>query len=168
VAAPRPRPRIGIAWQGNALHPRDGRRSIPLAAFAPVVRAWAGRAAFISLQKGPANDAIAAAALPLIDFGVDLDGDYDAFVDTAAVMAALDLVITSDTAVAHLAAALGVPVWVVLARPCDWRWGREGDRSAFYSTARLIRQRHPGDWSGAMDELAIALQGWAPAERRTA
>jgi ADP-heptose:LPS heptosyltransferase len=112
------------------------------------------------LQKGSATDAIAATALPIVDFGVDLDGAYDAFVDTAAVMAALDLVITSDTAIAHLAAAMGVPVWIVLARPCDWRWGHDGERSVFYPTARLIRQRRPGDWSGAMDELAVALEAW--------
>jgi hypothetical protein len=168
VAAPRPRPRIGIAWQGNPLHPRDGRRSLPLAAFAPVVRAWAERAAFISLQKGPASDAIAAAALPLIDFGADLDGGYDAFVDTAAAMSALDLVITSDTSVAHLAAALGVPVWVVLGRPCDWRWGREGACSIFYPNARLFRQRVTGEWSGAMEQLACALEAWfVTGQRRT-
>jgi hypothetical protein len=109
------------------------------------------------LQKAPANDAIIANALPIVDFGVDLDGGYDAFIDTAAVMSALDLVITSDTAVAHLAAALGVPVWVVLARPCDWRWGRQGESSVFYPTARLFRQRVPGEWSGAMEMVGAAL-----------
>lgn len=167
-AAPGPRPRIGIAWQGNPRHPRDATRSIPLSAFAPVVRAWARRATFISLQKGPATDAIAATALPIIDFGVELDGAYDAFVDTAAVIAALDLVVTSDTAIAHLAAALGVPAWIVLPRPCDWRWGREGERSVFYPTARLVRQRRPGDWSSAMDELAAALEDEPWLERRSA
>lgn len=168
VAAWRPRPRIGVAWQGNPRHPRDGRRSIPLAAFAPVVRAWAARATFVSLQKAPASDAIITNALPIVDFGVDLDGGYDAFVDTAAIMSSLDLVITSDTSIAHLAAALGVPVWVVLSRPCDWRWGQDGERSAFYPNARLLRQRDPGDWSGAMDELAVALEVWWFRDRRDA
>jgi hypothetical protein len=166
--APRAVPRIGVAWQGNPLHPEDGRRSIPLAAFGPVVRAWGDRATFISLQKGPARDAIAAAAVPLIDLGGDLDEGRDAFVDTAAVMSALDLVITSDTAAAHLAAALGVTVWVILARPCDWRWGTAGERSVFYPSARLIRQRVPGEWTGAFEGLAAAFEAWPITKRRKA
>jgi hypothetical protein len=166
--APHPVRRIGVAWQGNPAHPEDGRRSIPLAAFGPVVRSWADRATFIGLQKGPARDAIAGAAVPVIDLGGDLDEGRDAFVDTAAVMAALDLVITSDTATAHLAAALGVPVWVILARPCDWRWGEAGERSVFYPSARLIRQRVPGDWTGAFEQVAAALEAWAITKRRKA
>jgi hypothetical protein len=103
----------------------------------------------------------------MIDFGADLDPGRDAFVDTAAVIANLDLVVTSDTSIAHLAAALGAPVCVMLARPCDWRWGRDGERSIFYPTAELVRQRVPGEWSGVVDRLGAALAARFVAGSRT-
>jgi ADP-heptose:LPS heptosyltransferase len=77
--------------------------------------------------------------------------------DTAALMSALDLVITSDTATAHLAGALGVPTWVVLHEPPDWRWLLRRSDSPWYPTMRLFRQRRPGDWSTPVAEIAAAL-----------
>jgi hypothetical protein len=168
VLAPRPGLRIGVAWQGNPLHPDDGRRSIPLSAFAPLVRAWEERATFISLQKGRAREAIVATALPLVDLDADLDVGRDAFVDTAAVISALDLVITSDTSVAHLAAALGAPVWLILASPCDWRWGEHGQQSLFYPTARLFRQPASGAWTAVFEDVAASLEAWPITDRRSA
>src|SRR5262249_16291308 len=91
-----------------------------------------------------------------------LDDDYDsgpdAFVDTAAVMASLDLVITCDTAVAHLAGALGVPAWVVLKTAPDWRWLLGRSDSPWYPPMRLFRQPSPGDWKGAFAAVDVALQ----------
>ena len=78
--------------------------------------------------------------------------------DTAAIMMNLDLVITSDTAVAHLAGALGVPVWVALPFSPDWRWILDRDDSPWYPTMRLFRQKSPGDWAGLLDKIAAALR----------
>ena len=152
------RPRVGLVWQGNLLHVDDRRRSIPLAALAPLVERFAGCVTFVALQVGPALQALAAARLPIVNLGGTLDRGPDAFIDTAAVISGLDLVIACDTAVAHLAGALGATVWVVLARPCDWRWGRDCARSPFYGTARLFRQPAPGDWDGALAAVATALE----------
>jgi hypothetical protein len=95
--------------------------------------------------------------LRVIDFGTRLDAN-GAFVDTAAVMAHLDLVVTSDTAIAHLAGALGVPVWLALSRAADWRWLRKGETSAWYPTMRLFRQERWGDWDGVFRRMAKALE----------
>ncbi len=96
-----------------------------------------------SLQKGAGAEQIAevAAVCPVVDFGPDFDTEHGTFMDTAAVIRNLDLVITSDTAVAHLAGALGVPVWVALGYSCDWRWLDEREDSPWYPTMRLFRQR---------------------------
>ena len=82
------------------------------------------------------------------EFDPPLDEGTGAFMDTAAAMRQLDLIITSDTAIAHLAGALGVPTWVALPVNCDWRWLRERDNSPWYPTMRLFRQPQAGDWAG--------------------
>jgi tetratricopeptide (TPR) repeat protein len=155
--------RIGIAWQGNRRYRADGRRSIPVTRFVPVLRAAAAAGARVfSLQKGEGREQLA--ALPPDTLVDDLATDLDtygvsggAFLDSAAVMAGLDLVITSDTAMAHLAGALGVPVWVPLAHRPDWRWGQTGERTAWYATMRLFRQAAPGDWGGVFERVAAEL-----------
>ena len=89
--------------------------------------------------------------------GDEFDGGPDAFVDTAAVMSHLDLIITSDTSIAHLAGALGRPTWVALKYVPDWRWLLDRDDSPWYPTMRLFRQERDGDWSGAIERVAEAL-----------
>lgn len=150
------RRRIGIAWQGNPSYCGDARRSLPLSAFAPL--AAIEGIALISLQKHVGVEQIATAGVPLIDLGPDVDAD-GAFVDTAAIIVALDLVITSDSAVAHLAGAMGKPVWLLLGAVPDWRWGRVGTTTPWYPTMRLFRQTVPGDWESVMTEVATALTG---------
>src|SRR5262249_37078928 len=100
--------KVGIAWQGNPTHFEDQGRSFGLDRFAPI--AAVPNVTLISLQKGAASEQIGAAKFPVVTFGDDFDGD-GAFLDTAAVMMNLDLVISADTSIAHVAGALGVPVW---------------------------------------------------------
>jgi tetratricopeptide (TPR) repeat protein len=136
--------RIGICWQGNRGHSNDRRRSLPYAALAPLLRmpdiAW------ISLQKD------SAAGPPLVE--LPFRNDLDAI---AALIAELDLVLTVDTSIAHLAAALGRPTWILLPFAPDWRWGLAGDTTPWYPTARLIRQPAIGDWTSVVADVAQAL-----------
>jgi tetratricopeptide (TPR) repeat protein len=150
--------KIGIAWQGDRLHAADRRRSIPLAAFAPLATVAGVR--LFSLQKGPGAEQLPALAdrLPIDDLAPQLDNDGGAFVDTAAVMKCLDLVITSDTATAHLAGALGVDVWLALAAAPDWRWLQHRDDSPWYPTMRLFRQTRAGDWAEVFERIAGELK----------
>ncbi|MGH6954259.1 MAG: tetratricopeptide repeat protein [Alphaproteobacteria bacterium] len=149
--------KIGIAWQGNPAYQADRRRSIPLAKFAPLARLAGVR--LYGLQVGPGREQLAAAGDTgwFVDLGSELDRGSDAFVDTAAVMASLDLVISSDTAVPHLAGALGREVWLLLPRVPDWRWGLSGESTPWYPTMRLFRQSRAGDWDGVFAEVADAL-----------
>jgi ADP-heptose:LPS heptosyltransferase len=96
-------------------------------------------------------------AWPVLDLAMELDNEGGAFLDTAAAMQSLDLVITSDTSIAHLAGALGVPVWVALPLVPDWRWFRERADSPWYSSMRLFRQHAAGDWSDVFARIAAAL-----------
>jgi ADP-heptose:LPS heptosyltransferase len=91
--------------------------------------------------------------------GDDFDVGPDAFVDTAAAMAALDLVVVCDTSLAHLAGALGRPVWVALKKDAEWRWLRDRDDSPWYPTMRLFRQRRRGDWGAVFAAMAERLAG---------
>ena len=150
-----PRPRIGIAWQGNPQFVGDRFRSIPLAEFAPLARVPG--ATFISLQRGPGEEQLVKAPFAITRFGKELDAEAP-FVDTAALMADLDLIITSDTSIAHLAGSLGRPVWVALAQRADWRWMLEREDCPWYPTMRLFRQRGPGDWAEVFGRMAQALE----------
>src|SRR5262249_26765260 len=138
--------------QGNPSFPWDRHRSIPLACFAPLA---VKGVRLISLQKGPGAEQVRelAAKLP-VDELVGLDTEGGAFLDTAAVMRCLDLVVTADTATAHLAGALGVPVWVALARIADWRWLREREDTSWYPTMRLFRQNQLGSWDNLFVKMA--------------
>ena len=146
--------RIGLSWQGDPEAAADRDRSVPSAAFAPL-GALAGRAAFLSLHSGPEQDA--PDGLDLVMPPADFDGGRDALVDTAALMMSLDLVITTDTVLAHLAGLLGRPVWLLTDFVPDWCWGREGRLTGWYPTMRLFRQRAPGDWPGLMADVAAEL-----------
>jgi Flp pilus assembly protein TadD len=145
--------RVGINWQGYAGRFEDKGRSFPLALFhrlaMPGIR-------LISLQKGEGEDQVATAGFP-VEILDGLDQGPDAFLDTAAVMANLDLVITSDTSIAHLAGALGRPVWVALRFVPDWRWLLDRADSPWYPTMRLFRQSTDGDWGPVFTAMAEAL-----------
>ena len=128
---------------------------MPLSCFARLSHLSTVR--LISLQRGAGRAEWLAnsPALPVVDLGDRVDTDHGAFMDTAAIMMNLDLVITSDTAIAHLAGALGVPVWVALPFMPDWRWLLDRSDSPWYPTMRLFRQKAPGDWAG-MSRALIA------------
>ena len=148
-------PRIGLVWAGRPAHRNDRNRSIPLARLLPPLDLAKVRAFALQpeLRDGDA-EMLDRFAIP--NLGPRL-GD---FADTAAAVSLLDLVITVDTSVAHLAGALGKPVWILLPFSAEWRWLRWRSDSPWYPTARLFRQPAPGDWSGAIGLLNEALQIW--------
>jgi tetratricopeptide (TPR) repeat protein len=148
---PRRRPRIGLVWSGAAGHENDHNRSAPLAALVPLLDADAD---WFVLQKDIRDsDAAALAALPI---RVEADALAD-FPGTAALIANLDLVISVDTSIAHLAAALGKPTWVLLSTAPDWRWMLERADSPWYDSVRLFRQTAPRDWPGVAARVQAAL-----------
>jgi tetratricopeptide (TPR) repeat protein len=158
--------KIGIAWQGNPRFPADCMRSVPLTHFAPLAQVDGVR--LFGLQKGLGREQLRATAsyLPVIDLGDQLDEATGGFMDTAAIMKNLDLVVSSDTAIAHLAGALGVPVWVALALGADWRFLRRRADSPWYPTMRLFRQTRLGDWDGVFTRIAAELRA-GPGRPRT-
>ena len=147
---------VGIVWSGNPAFRANGDRSSGLAAFGALAGVEGVR--FHALQKGPAEAELASPppGLAVTPLGPSLRG----FDDTAAAICALDLVVTVDTAVAHLAGALGRPVWILLCHSPDWRWGTAGERTAWYPTARLFRQPRRGDWAAVFREVRASLEGW--------
>jgi tetratricopeptide (TPR) repeat protein len=149
---------IGIAWQGNRQYPGDQQRSMELAEFAPLAAVPGVR--LVSLQKGTGSEQVAALAKrwPLTDLGGSLDEKSGPFMDTAAVIKTLDLVVTADTAIAHLAGALGAPVWLALAKVPDWRWLLERQGSPWYPTMRLFRQEKRGEWKAVFQRMAQAVR----------
>jgi tetratricopeptide (TPR) repeat protein len=148
--------KIGIAWQGERGYLWDRWRSIPLAHFAPLARLPGVR--LVSLQKGFGTEQMATVDFPVLDLSGRLDEAAGPFMDTAAVMRSVDLVVTSDTAIAHLAGALGVPVWVALHFSAEWRWLRERDDSPWYPTMRLFRQSRFGEWPDVFERIAAAVR----------
>ncbi len=147
--------RVGLAWAGNPLHSNDARRSIPVAELTPIIDA--GRGSLISLQVGDR-----AADIRRLPGVVDHSGQFTNWSETAAAIAAMDLVITVDTAVAHLAGALGIPTWVLLPHAPDWRWMLNRSDTPWYSCMRLFRQSQPGNWTAVIAEVATALSGIMP------
>jgi tetratricopeptide (TPR) repeat protein len=155
--------RVGIAWQGKTSYMRDSTRSIPLAYFEPLTKIPGVQ--LLSLQKGDGrhqlNNHCADGAV--YDLASELDGGDDAFIDTAAVMKHLDLVITSDTSIAHLAGGLGVPVWVALSYAPEWRWLLSRDDSPWYPTMKLFRQPRVNDWKSTFELIEESLRRMAAA-----
>ncbi|MEQ9574478.1 MAG: glycosyltransferase family 9 protein, partial [Rhodospirillales bacterium] len=146
-------PRIGLAWAGNPTHRRDGARSLPLADLSPLFDVPGLR--FVNLQVGlRPEDAEEMARRPDLFAETPHLGD---FADTAAVVAGLDLVISADTAVLHLAGALGQPAWGLLPFVPDWRWGMSGETTPWYDSLRLYRQPALGDWSSVVARIAADL-----------
>jgi len=148
-----PRPRIGLVWAGTATHRNDHNRSVPLDRLRPLVDDL--NAGWVSLQMGDRRQDLLRSA-----FGKrvpDLSPHLSDFADTAAALVALDLLITVDTAVAHLAGALGRPAWVLLPYAPDWRWLRDRTDTPWYPSLRLFRQSAPGDWAGVIEAVRHAL-----------
>jgi tetratricopeptide (TPR) repeat protein len=176
--------KVGINWAGNPYFINDRRRSTQLATFLPVAEAARNREmTLISLRKaisegfgaasgGALRDVFGGAAgrntgvvAEPVDGNIDLvsfTDELNDFADTAALIANLDLVISTDTAVPHLAGALGKPVWTLLSTTCDWRWFTNREDSPWYPTMRLFRQEQPDDWSAPVARMAEALRGFEP------
>jgi hypothetical protein len=153
-ARPQERPlRVGLAWAGNPRYKSDRQRSTVLATLLPLLRT--SGITWIALQKGEAADQLA--ALPNDIFVWDgCSGERD-LAETAALMATLDLVITTDTCTAHLAGAMAKPVWIMLPHLSDWRWMQKIETTPWYPTARLFRQSKPGDWAGVVERVIAQL-----------
>ena len=160
--------RVGIAWQGNPSYQRDRERSIPLINYAPLAAVPGVR--LISVQAMSGLDQLDAlpAGMKVERLGDELENNPDGFRQMAAVMPGLDLVITSDTAQAHLAGALGRPVWLATARHPDWRWMLGREDSPWYPTMRLFRQETAADWPGVFARMARELAAVVAARGRRA
>jgi tetratricopeptide (TPR) repeat protein len=150
--------KVGIAWAGSPEHSHDRWRSTRLANFAPLAAIPGVR--LISLQQGAGREQLAEVAgeFEVLDLDPEMDVATGAFVDRAGVIEHLDLVITVDTALAHLAGGLGKPVWLALQFIPDWRWGLRGESTPWYPTMRLFRQRTFDDWQDVFARMAEALR----------
>jgi hypothetical protein len=155
--------RVGVNWHGRPGRGAHRQRDIPVDCLASLAQVPSVR--LINLQKGDFQRELAARCDPkaVVDLGGDIDQERGAFMDTAAIMMNLDLVISSDTSIPHLAGALGVPVWLTL--PCvpNWRWLQDRNDSPWYPTMRLFRQQSAGDWTGVFAAIRAELQHLAPA-----
>jgi tetratricopeptide (TPR) repeat protein len=147
------RPVVGLVWAGRPTHAKDLERSTALRQWLPLMD---DRVRWISLQKEiRASDASQLASLfPIERFGEELTD----FADTAALIENLDLIVTVDTAVAHLAGALGKPVWILLPYVADWRWFQDREDSPWYPTARLFRQSAPCDWAPVIERVGTEIR----------
>jgi tetratricopeptide (TPR) repeat protein len=146
--------RVGLVWSGSLTHTNDPNRTIPLAELAPLLEIE--QVMFVSLQKEVRdNDRTLLMQSPIVDYSERLQD----FADTAALIDTLDLVITVDTSVAHLAGALGKPVWILLPHIPDWRWLLERTDSPWYPTARLYRQPRAADWQSVVRNVTDDLRG---------
>ncbi len=153
----RARLQVGVVWGGNPKHILDRLRSTRLTEWSAISKI--GGVEFTSLQVGAP-----AAQMEEDGHGIEFVADCREirdFADTAEIIAGLDLVITVDTAVAHLAASMGKPVWILLYNVVDWRWGLESSRTAWYPSVRLFRQTTPGVWSGVFAEVEESLREMA-------
>jgi tetratricopeptide (TPR) repeat protein len=142
--------RVGLVWAGNPIHKNDHNRSIELEQFSPLAD---NRFSLVSIQKGHGESQVTACTFPIIHLGNEIKD----FSDTAAIIANLDLTITVDTSVAHLAGAMGKPIWVLLPTAPDWRWMLHMEDSPWYPSMRLFRQQTRGDWAAVIDSVAKQL-----------
>jgi FkbM family methyltransferase len=156
--APYPGRKIGIAWRGSPIYHADRMRSFPLAEFGPLGK-LKGLQLF-SLQKGKGSEELETIVgrLDIVDLGKRVDETTGAFIETAAVLKNLDLLITADTSVAHVAGALGVPVWLAVSNVADWRWLNTGETTVWYPSMRIFRQSTQGGWAGVFERIAAALE----------
>ena len=168
------RPIIGINWQGNPLQEKttSAGRSLSLKTFAPLANK--SNTTFLSLQKGFGSEQLETCSFKdrFVSCQDQINETWD-FLETAAIIANCDLVITSDTSVAHLAGGMGKTTWLLLKKVPDWRWALEGDTTFWYPSMRLFRQNEQGNWNEVMERVAEALQqhfggGSTPPEPTTA
>lgn len=154
---------VGIHWQGNALHEQTSNRnrSLPLEWFAPVAALPGIR--LVSLQKGPGAEQLESCSFRdrFVSVQEEVDKAWD-FLETAAIVKACDLVVSNDSAVVHLAGALGHPAWLLLKKVPEWRWGLEGTATHWYRSLRLFRQRRSGDWPEVLQRVAASLSTFPP------
>jgi len=153
--SPCAQPCVGVAWAGNPRYKADRQRSMSLKTLLPLLRVPG--VAWISLQKDAADQLAALPEDVLVCDGASGDRDL---ADTVALMATLDLVITTDTCIAHLAGAMGKPVWILLPHLSDWRWMQGIETTPWYPTAWLVRQKTPGDWAGVLERVVGKLKGF--------
>jgi ADP-heptose:LPS heptosyltransferase len=155
--------RVGIAWAGRPTHPNNARRTIRLEKLHPFLSNE--NVDFVAIQKPfPEDDRAYAATRGNL---LDISAELESFAETGAVMQALDLVIAVDTAVVHLAGALGRPAWVLVPEPADWRWLLHREDSVWYTTLRLFRQTKPTEWQPVLERVAAALQQKVAEKNRT-
>lgn len=153
--------RIGIAWQGNPDHQADVFRSIPLRCFEALCAV--PDIELVSLQSGFGSEQLAhwKGRRPILNLGSDVDKSSGAFMDTAAIMHQLDLVITSDTSIAHLAGAMSIPTWIAIGKIPDWRWLLDREDSPWYPSVRLFRQSKLGDWDSVFQRMTTSLANFS-------
>ena len=157
--------RVGLCWQGNPSYRDDAHRSIALARLEPLLEL--PKVSFFGLQKHHGREQLDDPSLAgrVEDLGAALDESGGAFVETATILAGLDLLITTDTAMVHLAGALGARTWLLLPRIADWRWGEPGAEPTWYPSVRIFRQQAQGEWEPVITELREALERLAAQER---
>lgn len=149
--------KIGIVWQGSPHSPGDRERSIPLAEFEPLARIPGVQLISLQMGRGVEQIEVVRPRFNVIDYSDRLDKAAGPFMDSAAIMPNLDLVVGCDSAVCHLAGAMAAPVWVAIPALPDWRWQLEGNGSPWYPTMRLFRQRRLGNWSDVFQRLASEI-----------
>ncbi len=149
--------KVGIVWQGNPEYPSDPFRSVPLFQFAPLSAVPGVRLISLQAVHGLGQLTNLPAGMRVDELGPLISDNPDGMAEIAAAMASLDLVVASDTSIAHMAGALGRPVWVALNHDPDWRWLRDRSDSPWYPTMHLFRQAKPGDWAGVFAEIAANL-----------
>jgi hypothetical protein len=147
--------KVGIAWQGSKVHKGDRLRSVPLTSFAPL--AAVPGVSLISIQKGAGTEQLtdgSAKDMEVLDFGSKTAAEM---ADVAALMMSLDLIVSIDTAIIHVAGALGRPVWVAIPYAPDWRWLRQREDTMWYPSMRMFRQPGRGEWGTVFGRIAVAL-----------
>lgn len=157
---PENQPQVGLCWAGHPAHRRDGERSLPLARLRPLLRHRGAGWHVLQKDMRPA-DRLALSTVPWL-----AEHRFSDFADTAALIAVLDLVVTVDTAVAHLAGALGVPTWLMLPWVGDWRWLGGRDDSPWYPSLRIFRQPIPGDWDSVLARVKRTFGQWCEDNHR--
>lgn len=144
--------RIALVWGGTPLHTEDRSRSTTLATLLPAL--LRPEVELVIVQQGSPREQLNGIDPAVRSTFVDVAGDCRDMADTAQVLTACDLLLSVDTSVAHLAGAMGVPTWVMVAYPAEWRWGRAGDRSPYYPSVRVLRQPALGDWDSVVRDVA--------------